>query len=331
MKIESKYIIEHLGNIDILILSSGFEDRCLCLSKKLNSQYVGNTIIFHMLDAYTQSETNKRIILDKFPNSIEINYDKNEQYLTYIIFLDNVLDFVNKYGNRVRIVLDCTGFSRDILLILLKVLQNDEIKNKIELIIAHTPAEKYDLRPDSTEKEEIKDELWLTKGVRRISPIVGYSGLITPSKKLLLIVLNGFENERTENIIGSIEPNALILGVPAKEGSINENLSCISIEKFSGIKNKFQNILKKEYEFSCTDLLSTVEVIENLYQEFKNDYNISVTPLNNKISTLAVALAAIRNENIQVCYASANQYNIEKKIIYSDYFLVYNLSAIWLA
>lgn len=315
MKIESTNISEKLGKTDLFIMSSGFEKRCLILAQKIDVKSVNKAIIFQMLDSYKESESHKEILAGLFPNHEIVTYEKNEQYPTYVTFLDKLTEIIQTtlQVNKLKIVLDCTGFSRDILLILLKVLHNNAIKNNIQLTISHTPAEKYDE--------------WLTKGVRRISPIVGYSGLVTPSKKLLLVVLNGFENERTETIIGSIEPNALILGQPSKKGSINNDLSRISFQKYNSIKDKFQSILKREFEFSCTDLSETIGAIEAIYQEFKEEFNISVTPLNNKISTLAVAIAAIKNDNIQVCYASANQYNIEKELTPSDYFLVYEIDS----
>ena len=54
--------------------------------------------------------------------------------------------------------------------------------------------------------------------------------------------------------------------------------------------------------------------------------NIAISPLNNKISTIGVAISGLKNEEIQICYASANQYNINAFSKSSDYFLTYNLS-----
>jgi hypothetical protein len=82
----------------------------------------------------------------------------------------------------------------------------------------------------------------------------------------------------------------------------------------------------EEKEFSCKEIKSTIDFLESIYLKYQENYNIAVSPLNNKTSTLAVSISALKNENIQVCYASANQYNIAKQLTPSNYFLVYNLS-----
>jgi hypothetical protein len=38
-------------------------------------------------------------------------------------------------------------------------------------------------------------------------------------------------------------------------------------------------------------------------------YNVIVAPLNTKVSTVGVALAAFDNDRIQLCYAPVEQYN----------------------
>ena len=69
--------------------------------------------------------------------------------------------------------------------------------------------------------------------------------------------------------------------------------------------------------------MSTIEELINKYGE---EYNIVLSPLNNKVSTIAVAFVALKNENIQVCYASANQYNINEYSTPCDYFLIFEMS-----
>lgn len=60
----------------------------------------------------------------------------------------------------------------------------------------------------------------------------------------------------------------------------------------------------------------------NIYQD---DYNIIIAPMSNKISTLGVAYAALKNPNIQICYASTNQYNIDEKHSETDYVYYFDL------
>jgi hypothetical protein len=318
MKIKNVDIEKYLGKIDLLILSSGFEERSKSLSLSLNKSKVSNVFLFHLKDNYKIATTNKNEIIERFKDIKVLEYPKNDSYSTFYLFYDTIDHlFKSLEGKRkLKIVLDATAFSREILLILLKVLTRPTFVNKVDITFIHTPVENY-----STE-----DGFWLTKGVREIRPIFGYSGIMTPSKKLLLVVFNGFEEERTEIIIESFEPNALILANPSKIGSINTQLKSIVDLKYECIKSKFNNILIEEREFSCIDIASTISLLDDIYTKYSNEFNIAISPLNNKTSTIAIALASIKNENFQVCYASANQYNINKKLTPTGYFLVYNMS-----
>ena len=318
MKIESNNIVRHLGNIDLLLVASGFEDRSKTLSFKLDKSFIKNSIIFHLNDNYISASNNKKEIISKLEIKDIIEYSKNDSFETYNLFYVQIKEKLKSIfiSSKLSVVIDMTAFSRETLLILIKVLTNDQFYGQLEIKFIHTPVENYS-----------KDEnLWLTKGVREIRPVFGYSGLMMPSKKLLLIVLNGFEDERTEIIIESFEPFALVLANPSLSGSINEVLKKLVDNKYDKIKSKFKNLLIDEKEFSCKEINNTIDVLESIYSKYQDHYNIAVSPLNNKASTLAVAISALKHENIQVCYASANQYNIAKQLTPSDYFLFYNLS-----
>jgi hypothetical protein len=183
--------------------------------------------------------------------------------------------------------------------------------------LVYTPAESY---------SSGDGEFWLTKGVRDIRSVLGYSGLQLPSKPLLLIVLNGFEEERTNEIIQAFEPNALIIGKPTGSSSINQSLNKISTDKYNSIKEINSAIIIEEFEFSCFDALETSSRVDYIIERFVDGFNIVIAPLNNKISTLGVALSALKNESVQISYASANQYNIASYSESSKYFVVFNLN-----
>lgn len=316
MKVNVSDINNRLGKVDCFLVSTGFEERSKTLLSVLNSSKIENGIIFHLEDNYDEANTNLEIIKEKLIKKEIIKYPKNDSFTTFYIFYEKLIKTFSsvKKKEKLNVVIDATGFSREILLILFKVLIRESFISKLNLTFVHTPAEKY----------SDDNGLWLTKGVREIRPIFGYSGNMYPSKKLLLVVFNGFEDERTEIIIETFEPHKLVLANPSRSGSINEELKVIVDKKYLRLKNKFNSILIDEIEFSCIELDSTIKQVEEIYKKYNLNYNIAIAPLNNKTSTIAVALAAIRNPEIQVCYASANQYNIHKKINPCEYFLVFD-------
>ena len=318
MKIEAKNIIEKLGLIDLFICSSGFEERSTKLAFNLNTNNVSNSIVFHLNDTYKASQSNLEQIQQRFLKINTFEYPKNNSLETFDVFYSALKFFNEELGSKqIRVVIDVSTFTREILLILIKVISLDRFSN-FKTSIVYTPNESYS--NDDTNS-------WMTKGIREIRSIIGYSGLHSPSKKLLLLILNGFEEERTEHIIECFEPDRLIIGKPNKTDSINPALNAISCSKYDDLKFKYQNLIKQEFEFSCTDIEVTISVLNEIIEE-NQDFNIVISPLNNKISTIATAIVGLNNEDIQICYASANQYNIDSKATSSDYYLVYDLTSL---
>lgn len=314
MRIEEKNIVQELGQIDLFICSSGFEMRSKKLASTLDIKKISNSIIFHLNDTYSIASENFEKIKSLLPNISVVEYPKNTSLETFDIFY-NTLRKLNTDSLKLNVVVDITTFTREILLILIKVLSLNVFSN-FNVSIVYTPNESYSME---------KDNLWITKGIRDIRSIIGYSGLHSPSKKLLLLILNGFEEERTNHLIECFEPEKVIIGKPDQEGSINETLNLISDKKFDEIKKTNHNLIKEVFDFSCKDINKTMDSLISIIDQ-NEEFNIVISPLNNKVSTVAVAAVAIKNENVQVCYAAPNQYNIDAKGIASKYFLLFNLT-----
>ncbi|MCP1384814.1 hypothetical protein [Runella salmonicolor] len=312
-------INNYVGEVDLFIFSSGFERRSTKLGESLNDLQLKQSYVFHLDETYKISYENIIIVKKNIPKTEIVVYPKNNPLETFSIYNGIISKFIeNNFKNdKLKVVIDITTFTREVMLILIKVLSNKSVSRKLNVLLVYTPAKSY---------SESKESLWLTKGVRDIRSVVGYSGLHSPSKKLLLIVLTGFEEERTERIIESFEPFKLILGKPSQKHSINSELNIISNQKFDLIKDKFKRILLEEFEFSCQNIGNTKDIISQIHNKYRNEYNIVISPLNNKVSTIAVGIAGLENQDIQICYASANQYNIDTPHEACNYFLCFNLS-----
>lgn len=316
MKINYIDIKSKIEHIDLFICSSGFESRSKSFALAIDTNIIGESVIFHIDENYIISYENLKKITNKIPKTQTVQHPKNNPIETYDIILNTINLFFENHKvteKKVNVIIDVTTFTREVLLILFKAINQGSFVDLSNIYLVYTPAENYPCE-------------WLTKGVRYIRSIFGYSGMILPSKKLMLVILNGFENERTEEIINSFEPNAILLGKPSYEDSINGNLGDRGIEKFEQIKQKHLSSIVEEFEFSCIEIDKTMATIEELINKYGNEYNIVLSPLNNKVSTIATAFVALKNENIQVCYASANQYNINKYSTPCDYFLIFEMN-----
>ena len=197
-------------------------------------------------------------------------------------------------------MIDITTFTHENLLIFLKILQQDKKIKKIQCIYLN--AAEY--CPEANLEKK-----WLSRGCGEIHSVLGYSGMILPSRKLHLIVIVGYEYSRAFEMISMLEPNSITLIY----GSSNSSLT----EKDKEANQVFNSLVQQmTFEFSnvesiqvpCNDPQSVATALQHLYAEHSDD-NVMVVPMNNKVSTVGVYLSLPGNDDVQICYAPAVVYN----------------------
>jgi len=204
-------------------------------------------------------------------------------------------------------VIDITSFTHEALLIVLRVLAVHR-KPTDRITCLYNGASEYSVGLPAEEK-------WLTKGVGEIRSVLGYSGQIIPTQKTHLIVLVGFETERAERIIAAYEPNELSLGYGSLLESISPPLHDLNRKFHKKLREKYRKV--SEFTFSCEDAFAAKAAVLK-QANARPDFNVFIAPMNTKISTVGVALAAFDNQAIQLCYASAERYNFEAYSTPSD-------------
>ena len=229
----------------------------------------------------------------------DVSFEKDAPLSIYDSLFDAVLECRPK-----SILLDISTFTRETILITLMLFKQDAFKG-VDVTLCYVPADRYS---DCTGDKNPND-IWLSKGVNDIRTILGYAGSFTSLKKTLLIVLVGFEKERAEILINSFEADKLYLGSVPPQESHSEELSIINKASFERLVSIVGEC--NVFEFSCRDLQQTHDKLKVIIEANKEDYNIIISPMNNKLSTLAVANVAFEYPDVQVCYASTNQYNTE--------------------
>lgn len=297
-KINLSDINKSLINYDLFICSSSFENRCLKIAGTVNSQQFKNAIICHFENNYIEAEDNLSKLKALFDSPVILELSKNSPLGNY----DKLFDELNnaKYAN---VLLDISTFTREIFLLIIQLFRQPIFSEK-KLTLCYNPSEKY-------------NESWLTKGVQDIHSILGFLGDFSPIKKLMLIVLVGFEAERSQILIDNFEPNLLFIGKSSTSESENDEIAKIN-------ENNFSKLLKlnpgsHKFEFSCKDLPFTKKTVGDIIRKYRNEYNIVISPMCNKLSTLAVASVVFDNPEVQICYASPNLYNIESYSTPSNY------------
>ncbi len=291
---------------DYFICSSSFEERCVTLASTISKKLIDKVIICHFENNYEISDERfvqlKELFLEKKP---EIEILKKHQPLKNF---DAFYKWFDTFKKKSLVAIDITTFTRENLLMLLRIafLKKDDF----EFHLFYTPSDHYSIN-------DINKEIWLSKGVKEIRSVFTYPGDFSPLKKFLLIILTGFEYERAQTLIDIYEPTKLILGKASKINSINAELARINEENFNHLQ--IMNSGSDTFEFSCINLEETIHTVKDQISVYRNDYNIVIAPMNNKLSSLAIGLVAIEDSTVQVCYASTNQYNINGYSSPSDY------------
>lgn len=283
----------------MLICSASFEERCLAVASSINKDAIDDAIVCRYNGYVQLSENNNNKLLDTFGSkAMAISLDKDMPLAIYDTLHDIIIEKQPK-----SILLDITTFTRETILIALMLFKQDVFKD-IDVTLSYVPADRY-----STSENNSVNDIWLSKGVNEIRTILGYAGSFTSLKKTLLIVLVGFEKERAEILINSFEADKLYLGYVPPQESHNEALSEINVANFTRLVSIVGDC--NTFEFSCRYLDRTYGVLKDIIESNKEEYNIIISPMNNKMSTLAVANIAYDYPEVQVCYASTNQYNTE--------------------
>ena len=293
--------------IDVFICSASFEDRCKTVSDNINSEIVKQVIICENEDLKSIIAPNGNYLANKYGKKAKkIELWTNDS----LRGADNLRSGLFELHSSVNsYLIDISTFTHEALLILVKILR-DIVKGKNKKIqFVYTSAKEYSLDFENPEDK------WLSKGIGEIRSVLGYPGITRPSRKAHLIVLLGFESERAAKLIDSYEPAMVSIGLGADDSSISGKHHLVNQKFFNQVTEIYNNVNK--FAFSCVDPFSAMRSIQDQMKKFEQ-FNTVVAPMNNKISTLGAALAALDNDSIQVCYAHAKQYNYENYSVPGD-------------
>ena len=297
---------------DMLICSASFEERCLVVATSISKEAIDVAMVCRY-NGYAQlSEINNNKLLDILGNkAIAISLNKDLPLAIYDTLHDIIIEKHPK-----SVLLDISTFTRETILIALMLFKQDAFKD-IDVSLCYIPADRY----SSSDNSGVND-IWLSKGVNETRTVLGYAGSFTSLKRTLLIVLVGFEKERAEILINGFEADKLFLGYVPPHESHSEALSKINMDSFTRLVSIAGDC--NTFEFSCRYLDRTYGALKDIIESNKEDYNIIISPMNNKLSTLAVANVAFEYPEVQVCYASTNQYNTEAYSVPADKVILFD-------
>lgn len=286
----------------LFIGTASFEDRCCSILNELKTD-CARGIIFKNKQAGEKADQNLRKMLAMLGGRGQAEELDLDEPMESVRSLRVALDAVGEIGEGLVFV-DITTFTHEQLLILVRLLNDKKPRPKI--VFGYNGADRYSFNTDA-------NSAWLSKGVAQIRSVLGFPGLLLPSKRSHLIVLVGFEHERAKAVIERFEPNFLSLGVGQVSESVTPEHAETNRRFFDDVRN-FVDLRTSiganvnSFEFSCVDPIATMEAVGQQVDKL-SDHNTVICPMNTKLSTLGVAMVASKNSTVQICYSRAIEYN----------------------
>lgn len=285
----------HLPSEYSFICCASFENRCYTLPASIEADHVSSAYVIRNIDKAMKSEneSNFRKICNEITSilPIEVHFDEP------LSVMESLLETMRglKETQVKNLVVDISTFTHETLLILLKILYIN--RNSFEsIILVYNGASEY--------------SPWLSKGCKEVRNVIGYSGIFNPAQKYHLVVLTGFELERATRLVELLEPDTLSIGTGIEPTNENHQKTMTTFKReFKDWLGNLQSVSHKQFEFSCSDIISTTSSLQEILTKSPKD-NFIFVPLNTKLSTISLALVALSNPTVQVCYPIPEVYNM---------------------
>lgn len=148
-----------------------------------------------------------------------------------------------------------------------------------------------------------KSEGGLTKNHKNPRLLFKHSGIFDIDKELVLFVITGFDNSRTDLLIEHYEPAKVVY--LSQKGEQFDNIS-----RNCGIspKNDCRNIICDCVEINCYEINETCNILNKLIKEY-SEYNIIISSHGPKTSAISTYQAYLENKDIALAYVPAREFS----------------------
>lgn len=312
--------LQHLGaavgeQFDFAIFSGSYDKRALSCATAIGSGRYKNAIVAWNKNHQEYNADNFNALWKLCGSSqvFECSLDSNNPVKT----ADSFMTVFRSVGvsRATSVLVDVTAFTREALAILLLILKLT-VSSSCRVVIVYNAAKHYSSGGAG---------LWLSAGIREVRSVLGYSGALIPAKPSHLIVLPGYEHERASELIASYEPLRLSLGRVSKSESISSDFYDLHLQFLESLAAVYESSKVSFFAFSAKDLSGTKAAVLR-QAELHRDCNPVVACLNSKLAMVGTCLACFQNEELQLCYAQPEKYNVAEFSEASDFAYVEEIS-----
>ena len=305
------------GSVDLFIGSASFEGRCRSVLQDMDQERIECALV--AVNGTFGAWLGKHY--EWFVSVLGTRIQRLDVFshnpVSTLLNIEDALSKVFESEPR-SVVVDITTFPRESLIILIRALDRIRTANT-DITLVYATARQYSFG------SEDHSGRWLSWGVRDIRPVLGFSGLMSPSRDTHMVVMVGFEDERALELIRVCEPTHVSLGVcdPSRLGI--ESRQSTKERRLSRLLSVLPAV--REFQFLGYDAIATREALASQIEIFP-DCNVVIAPMNTKISTVGAALLALRDESVQLCYAVPYLYNFDHYSLPGDEYYSFSLPPI---
>lgn len=277
---------------DIFIVCASFEERTTAAVDRLDENFrVENSFVFKYDE---KNRTNLREI--NFEKLLKILKRCSESISPIICNHHSPLDGINKLQELCKIkglvlknkniTVDITTFTKQYLLVLLKFIGSQNLKS-VRLI--YTEPEDY----------ATKWKRPLSHGLIDIVSVPTYGGHLYIEKESLLVLLLGYEGDRSYAIWEKLAPHktVILIGKPSFKDSWEGRVEELN-------KKLISKLPKDSIKYIPTlDPFTVGKSLDEFIDQFKQKFNIAISPLGPKPQVIGCYLSVRKYPDVQVIYA----------------------------
>lgn len=293
-KMPTSEVNQYLPTEYAFICCASFERRCCTLPFAVDAHRINRAYVIRNIDGTmeAQNEDNFQKICKKLSKATSRSLHFDDSLNVMEELQEIVQELVIKQEK--ALVVDISTFTHEALLIFLKILESSRTHFE-SISLVYNGASEY--------------ASWLSKGCKEVRNVIGYPGIFNPAKKYHLVILTGFEWERATRLVDLLEPDIVSIGTGKEPTDVKHQKTMETFEnEFRDWLGNMQGVPHDQFSFSCSDITSTIDTLRKIYEKCPTD-NFIFVPLNTKLSTIALALVALSNPSIQVCYPIPEIYN----------------------
>lgn len=148
---------------------------------------------------------------------------------------------------------------------------------------------------------------WLSRDAELPRLLFKHSGIVSIEKQTLLVIITGFDIERTKQLVYFYNPSKVVLLIQ-KQNRLDEE----SRNTFELHSDECRKIgLKADVEaIDCYDENWGYNVVEKVVSDNLSSYNIIVSSLGPKLSAVSVYRTYLKHPEIALTYIPCKEYNV---------------------